>query len=376
MENILRYYFDTVSEEELAGFEKELESIANGSPAGDAGDILGRAVEKAGFRPKPAKRRKHRLLILIAAAVVILATVGFVANFNKLDVYFGIRSSESPFVGIFGERGASVSNNDLTLSVDGAFSDEMFSHFLISLTAQTREGRRTIDKIERAYHLSKGYATDRQDEEFFEEVYGHIDMEKLYNEGKQFHTGFIYDQGTGDRNYAVWDTHYYGYNTASAFYFEVMLDKSDIHLDTTKPISITEAISGLTVSADLTPNLKTVKLISDDPEAYKNATLSSLGVHIVSPDDDPFIANKVITSSTVISDDDPVMIFVHKKDGTTVEAPNAFSITHWGDTVKAGNVNYPGTPTKVDSYARLSELTMLEDIDHVTILGIDYRLES
>ncbi|MBR6873154.1 MAG: DUF4179 domain-containing protein [Ruminococcus sp.] len=374
MENILRYYFDTVSEEELAGFEKELESIANGSPAGDAGDILGRAVEKAGFRPKPAKRRKHRLLILIAAAVVILATVGFVANFNKLDVYFGIRSSESPFVGIFGERGASVSNNDLTLSVDGAFSDEMFSHFLISLTAQTREGRRTIDKIERAYHLSKGYATDREDVEFFEEVYGHIDMEKLYNEGKWFQTGFIYDAGTGNSGYTICDSHYFGYNTASAFYFELIIDKTEKAIDPSKPMKITEAISGLSVEADMTANLKTVKLISDDPAAYKDVTISPLKILIRSPEDDPFAANKIITDvPSVYSEDDPIVIFVHKKDGTTVEGRNAQSIPYWKSEVKEGE---PDIPVKVDSYARLSELTMLEDIDHVTILGIDYRLES
>ena len=376
MEKTIERFFDTISESELESFELELESIKRSCPAADTEDILSLTLDKAGFRPRPAKKKKRRLFILIAAAIMISATVSFVANFNKLDVYFGIRNSESPFVGIFGERGAKVSNDDLTLSVDGAFSDEMFSHFLISLTAQTREGRKTIDKLERVYHLTKGYATDAQDEEFAEEVYGHIDTEKLYNEGKQFQTGFIYDQGTGNRNYAVWDTHYYGYNTASAFYFEVMLDKSDPNLDPTKSITITEAISGLTVTADLMPNLKTVKLISDDPNAYKNATLSSLGVHIVSPDDDPFIANKVITDNTVISDDAPVMISVHKKDGSVVEAPNAFAITHWGDVVKAGNVSYPDTPTKVDSYARLSELTMLEDIDHVTILGIDYRLEG
>ena len=369
MENTIRAFFTQSSPDELSAFDAELESIIAACPETTPEDILSRALGKAGFRPKPAKKKKLRFIVLIAAAILILGTVGFVANFDKLDVYFGIRSSESPFVEIFGQRGASVSNGDLTLTVEGAFSDEMFSRFLISLTAQTREGRRTIDKLEKAYHLTKGYATDAQDEEFIEEVYGHIDTEKLFSEGKQFHTGFIYSQGTGTAKFNVTDTHYFGYNTASAFYFEVMFDKTDEDIDPGKPVKITEAISGLTVEADMTPNLKTAKLVSDDPVAYRDVTVSPLKILIRSPEEDPFSANKVITNDpTVYSAKDPVAIFVHKKDGSVVEASHAQGIPHW----ESGSE----TPTRVDSYARLGELTMLEDIDHVTILGIDYRLES
>ena len=127
-----------------------------------------------------------------------------------------------------------------------------------------------------------------------------------------------------------------------------MFDKTDEDIDPGKPVKITEAISGLTVEADMTPNLKTAKLVSDDPVAYRDVTVSPLKILIRSPEEDPFSANKVITNDpTVYSAKDPVAIFVHKKDGSVVEASHAQGIPHW----ESGSE----TPTRVDSYARLGE---------------------
>ena len=378
MENILCSFFETAEPQELAAFGAELESVIAVCPAPDTEGILSRSLGKAGFKPAPAKKKKRRrLIILIAAAVILLMTVGFVANFDKLDVYFGLRDKGSPFAEIFETRKVSASNDDLTLTIDGAFSDEVRSRFMISLTAKTREGRKTIDKIERVFHLTKGYADREFTDEEFIEVYGDIDRSELKKTGSDFHTGFIYSQGIPDQTFDVWDLHLFGYNTASAFYFEVAFDKYD-SIDPTKPMKITEAISGLTVEADLTPNVKTVRLISDDPDAYKNATVSPLGVHIVSPDDDPYAANKIITDPSV-RDDSSDTVVIHKKDGTTVGAPHVEGLQVWPEKPKEGAPeagNDSIGPKRVDSYANLEERTMIEEIDHVTILGIDYRLEQ
>lgn len=368
MENILRSFFDTADAAELAVFDRELSHIAETCTADNTDAILSAALEKAGMKPKPSKTKKHkrrRLFILIAAAVVILSALSFTVFFDKLDVYFGISDKGSPFVGIFNERQTSASNDDLTLTVDGAFIDDSQARYMVSLTAKNREGRKIIDTIERVYGLSKTHVG--YNEELYMKYYGDIDPYALRCEGSEFVEGFIYTQGIPEKvNWSAGPVNLFNYNTASAFYFEVeiYLDPQS-SIDLTKPMKITEYLSGLSVEVDLTPNLETVRLVSDDPNAYETATISPLFIRIYSPEDDPYAAAKVKTNTpTVYSDDDPVVIFVHKKDGTVLEVPHAETISKPYGGVEGA-----------DAYAHMPEITMLDDIDHVTILDIDYRLE-
>ena len=157
MENRLNEIAERMTEEDTIRFEHSFSDFDDHSVLGNEQHdrILSSLMRKAGFEMKETmsvkKTRKHGKFIglVIAAAVLMTGALGVYAA-DTLGIFSRFFKGDiSPFESEVLSTVQTVSNEDLTLTIDGIVADEVECKILVSVYANDSEGRKIIKRLEK-----------------------------------------------------------------------------------------------------------------------------------------------------------------------------------------------------------------------------------
>lgn len=306
-------------------------------------------------RERIVKRNKiaSRFAIgILAAALLVTSAIGVYAA-GLLDLfrqYF--KGDTTPFESELIETVDTVSNDDITLTIEGIVADNAEGDILISVYAKSDRGRRIVKD------LRKGTGSDPHGTpQLFLEHYGYNDE-----------SGYSFEEQRST---------YLSLNNAEEYHELKKLDMSKV--DTEKGFKLTESESGLSTEFYISPYIKSLQVVSDDENAYDNVTVSELGLHIMSTPHD--IANGRNLHGNVIGSE----IYVNYSDGDSIKLTAMY----------ADERQFTDDEIKSEDYERLTEngkvivgeslkasylvdeteaFISLDGIESVTINGIEYTI--
>lgn len=374
MEKLLEKYFYTASPVELAVFDADFESIARASEADDTETVLRRSLKKAGInRRRPTL--KKRLAIMIAAAMILIPAAAAAASYiNKLEKFFGVKDQTSPFANEFVRRQASVENDDARLTVDGVLSDEFRSYLLITFEAKSELGKQYVYDCAKFHDTDDRDSVKRQNAAMMPYMNIYRDAPIYFDSTRNFvfyqeHKGTIWEGEEwyyeGESGEIKYRGEYTEYDKINAVCLKLILDKND--LDTSKPVTLIEAFSGLKTDIDVSGTVESIKLVSDDPKAFHDVKLSPYAVYIHFDERDtkyPYSFDSHIFKVTFVDGHTEEIREVH---GNSPHPAGDFDLTTHEGWVEYGKYSY--------SDLRFKAPINTEDFVSIEIDGILYRPE-
>lgn len=324
MENKLENIVYELSEKDAELFDSVYAKLDKKARVSDAekGRILSSAMQKAGFEMNETqanitmrKSKTKKIMICGIAVAALLSAVGWTAatgGFYRVKEYFA--QDISPYVDMINNTSQEVSNDDITLSVDGVIVDEVQCRVVVSVTPKTRRGEEIVGQLSYSSHgyfddcdkLQKKSTehgnTEEEAHEWYVEQVKKLPPHRfsLYfeNAGKTSEDLYWEDMTDEEKaninyddNFAAYDFIYYKKNNKHHFYDMFTIEMSD--LDHSQPLILHETESGLSIEIDLNKYFNSSptaidshRLVSDDPNAYDYVIISPLAVYIRSTQND------------------------------------------------------------------------------------------
>lgn len=360
MEKMLTDLFETASFEELAGFDSELGSIAEHSECEDSETVLAKSMRKAGISRRRLSFRKRLTIMLAAALILIPASVAVAHHINKLEVFFGIEDGNSPYVSEFVKRQAAVENDDAMLVVDGALSDDVCSYIMVSFYAKNEKGRQYIYDIRHKLAGDDERSAERWNDAlapygnaiyesplYYDDVYNLV-FTQQYKGAMVSHVDRVFDESDG------------------AVYYKITIrnDRTDI----TRPITLIEAFSGLSVDINFVKNAEMIRLVSDDPECFHDVKLSPFALYITFDERDVRYAFSLHSYDYAAKLKNGETVKVDYRYGGNAAAAGNYDVSKHEDWVEMGRYSYCDLVFRnpID----------LEEFESIEIDGIVYRPAS
>ncbi len=314
--------------------------------------VLSSTMRKAGFemnetnvKVTKGKKRFGKMMIFGIAAAAVLSAVGWTAvsgGFERVKEYFA--QDISPYADMINNTSKTVSDDDITLSVDGVVVDEVQCRVVVSVTPKTKRGEEIVGQLSYSSHgylddcyklqtkAEKHGGTEDEAHEWYVEQVKNLPPHRfsLYFENAGKTSGERYredmtDAETADISYEnvldVSDFIYYENNNKYHFYDMFTFEMSA--LDRTQPLILHERESGLSIELDLNEYLNTSptaidshRLVSDDPNAYDYVVISPLAIYIRATQND-------LDSGRILKDSGELTsVTVNYTDGTSEQLTN------------------------------------------------------
>lgn len=308
-----------LSEEEAALTDGVYAGLDKKSSADDAQvkRILSSAMRKAGFEmneaqagitvAKSRKKRHVKKMIVIAAAVLALGgTVAATDAISRVQEYFW--QDMSPYADDIMKTAAVVSNDDITMSVDGVIADEVQCRVVVSLTSKTDRGEEIIKQLNYSSHdyfedcVDISEKSDKHGDTYEEKHEWYVEQVKklpphkytLYfeNAGNTSEDRFLEDMTVEEQYNIDWSKHLnaetfnYFKRNKGKYHHYMMFEIETKDLDTSKPLILHESESGLSTELDLNSFFDSHRLVSEDPNAFDYVVISPLAVYIRSTQND------------------------------------------------------------------------------------------
>ena len=91
-----------------------------------------------------------KIIVIAAAALALGGTVAATDAIGRVQEYFW--QDMSPYADDIMKTAAVVSNDDITMSVDGVIADEVQCRVVVSLTSKTDRGEEIIKQLNYSSH--------------------------------------------------------------------------------------------------------------------------------------------------------------------------------------------------------------------------------
>ena len=354
MENRLNEIAERMTEEDTIRFEHSFSDFDDHSVLGNEQHdrILSSLMRKAGFEMKETmsvkKTRKHGKFIglVIAAAVLMTGALGVYAA-DTLGIFSRFFKGDiSPFESEVLSTVQTVSNEDLTLTIDGIVADEVECKILVSVYANDSEGRKIIKRLEK---------DPGEDEDYY---HGNS---QLFLE----HHGFDYREGV---SYDDEGLIYPSLNNSNEYHIIKGVEMSRV--DLSQPFKLTEQESGLSIEFELTPYLESYRLKSDDENAYDYVVLSPMGIHIRSTQNDIDCGR-----GFDLIDDASVEVYVNYADGSQITLDGVSIGQEYSSSIESVTSQETLVNERLDANPTIDGKPSFFSVDNVvsvTINGVEY----
>ena len=429
MDNRLYDLPNKISEKDAALFDSVYEKLDKNASASNEEKkrILSSAMRKAGFEMQDNYaditinrfRRKttiKRIFVIAAAAAALVGAVAATGTLHKVQQFF--HQDISPYEDQIMGTAQMVSNDDITMSIDGVIADEVQCRVVLSLTSKTKEGEKILEQLE---YASDEYYTDcrklnekakKKTENGMSEEEAHAwyieQIKKLppHSFTLNFKNGDRISDNTNredmtDEEKANYDPDKYfsfanyvtvrylktsDYENDKYHYYEMFTFEMN-EIDRTKPFIISESGSGLSVELDINEFFDSHRLVSDDPQAFDYAVISPIAVYVHSTQNDIDSGRRLKDGGERYSNE-MTEVTVNFTDGTsrTLNNITICKSTDMNDELKQFDteqerldyINAHWNDADVTDQtleANGDQLFDLEKIASVTIDGITYTIE-
>lgn len=422
MEDKLKKLLVGMTADEAADFETSLDEFADSAEISEEETqrILALTMRKAGNEMentiqtstaiKTNKRKwSKRFLIFGIAAAAIVGLAAATGAVDRVQQHFS-GGDLSPYSAEVLGTMCEVSNDDITLTVNGVVPDVNGTVISVSVTSHSKKGEEIVGEL--------NYVNGKMSEELMDlgMKYGDTDMTEdeyiqlLKDEGLYEHDLNSLQLRNGERatdqHVFTWREYEEYPNTpegiqereAHALYSSLTTanferDKSDTdffenyfvidpfvmenQIDLSQPLIVAETVSGLSLEIDLTPYIDTRRLTAEN--GFEDVTISSYTLMVKAGEND--FAKGLYLKDGMLDENDISTATIHYKDGHTEDLQTLMSYSRSvenGDDEEFDRETAFNDPSTIDSqeleaHPNGEQPFDLDSIDYIVIDGIEYR---
>ena len=380
--------------------------------------VLSSAMRKAGFEMNEtqakmivtkSRKKRHikKFIVIAAAAAAMVGTVAATGAIDRVQEYFW--QDMSPYQDEIMKTAAVVSNDDITMSVDGVIADEVKCRVVVSVTSKSDRGEDIVKQLNYSSHdyledcceISEkaekhGDTAEESHEWYVEQVKAlppHVYTLYFENAGKNSEDIFMEDMTEEEQDNISYDDHlnaqtFNFYEKNKGKYHHYMMFEIEMkELDRTKPLILREKETGLSAEIDLNSFFDSHRLVSDDPKAFDYVVISPLAVYIRSTEND--MKNGRLLKGN--SGEELSRVVVNYKDGSdeTLSSVTISQAAEWNESselpefaTEQEKLDYTEEHweeqivTDQQLNASGEKLFDLEKIKSVTIDGVTYTIKD
>ena len=334
--------------------------------------IAGSAREKAGLcerkmiemKTTSNKKKIVKRAVIIAAAALLMMPVAagaYAIKGGSLDIFGKFHAGDtSSFQHDLESTLQTVSNEDITIAIDGIIADDFDCDINVSVYANSEKGKEIIAML--------------NDPSLTKEMY-YFQQLKLEHEGIDLSDDeeledcpwYTNDFWTGSQQYP-------DMNSDTEYHTKEQVNMMAV--DRSNPFKLTELYTGLSMEFDVSPYLESYRLYADEgaEDICHYVSISPLGVRIMGTPED---LSPMSMYNHLGFNDDNAEIYVNYADGTSEKLDCHFGSTgDSGDTWKYMGetfTDFKQLVQKWNSEEGIPEFINAKDAVSVTINGVEYK---